>query len=532
MKRIFLIIFLITISFMTLPLKVYTAEEAEEIILYLGEVKILSVDNPKRIAIANPNIVDVTNVSKNEITLSPKAVGATTLVLWDNFGEQSYRVKVFAEDISEIKQRIDNLLRKLNLTTVYTEAEEEEGRVLLLGSVKTPQDKERITTVLGALRDKTADLVVIKEEEAVVEIDVQILELNRDATATLGFTWPAALNLIEKNSPGISGGVKASTLFKVLNLQRGTSAAATPWNFKLDALIQEGKARILSRPRLACQSGKEAELLVGGEKPIFTTEVAGTTGGEGTTVDYKEYGIKLKIKPTVVEDERIKLALNVEVSEVGTAETIGSETTTTAKAYPLTKRNASTELYLNNGQSMAIGGLIKQKTEEDLRKFPWLADIPVLGLFFRQKTTKIGGGQGERGNTELFILITPTIISPKRDMREVSSEIKPGVSSGSIENISTPLARYASIVQKRILEKMTYPALAKEAGYQGTVKISLHLSFRGELLEAKIKDSSGYNILDENTLRIAKEISSYPPFPPSIEPKELWVDIPVVYKLD
>ncbi len=407
MKKPFLIIFLISVSLISSPFtfRCYPLNEMEdELKLYLGETKAISVNSPTRIAIGNPNIADVTNVTKNEITLMPKAVGSTTLVFLDNFGEQSYKVKVFSENIYEIKRRVDNLLGKLNIPQVYTQAQEEEAKLFLLGRVKTAQDRERISIVLGALKDKTVDLIEVREEEAVVEIDVQILELNKDAASTLGFTWPGSITLTEAGSPGILGS-KWSTLFKVLNLQRGA------FSWTLDALIQEGKARVLSRPRLACQSGKEAELLVGGEKPIFTTSVASTTGDAGTEVEYKEYGIKLKIKPTVTEEARIKLALNVEISEVGAAETIGSAAAPTAKAYPLSKRNASTELFLSDGQTMAIGGLKKQRNEEDVSKVAGLGNLPLLGVLFRKTAIKSGGGAGGRGDVELFITLTPSIIS-------------------------------------------------------------------------------------------------------------------------
>ena len=360
MRKFFLAVMLVLASITASPFQPYASDGIdEEIKLYMGEVKTLPVNGIARIIIGNPAIADVVNVSKTEITLSPKAPGATTLVYWDLYGEQSYKLRVFAEDVSIIKRRVDNLLSKLNLPGIYTQAEEDEDKVLLLGTVKTPQDREKVALALGNLTSKTVDLINVKEEETAVEIDVQVLEVDKDATKTLGFTNPlrGTVTITEVGSPGLTSAWWGS-LFKVSNVSRGAFA----WT--VDALIQEGKARILSRPRLACQSGKEAELSVGGEKPIFTTDVA-SAGGEGTSVEYKEYGIKMKIKPTVNEEGRIKVALNVEISEVGAADTIGSTDTTTAKAYPLTKRTVSTELYLDDGQTLAVGGLIKQKLEEN-----------------------------------------------------------------------------------------------------------------------------------------------------------------------
>lgn len=535
MKRIFLVIFLTVASLISSFAKTYALEGqgAAELKLYLGQIKIIHVVNPTRIVIGNPNIADVSDITTGEITVTPRAVGATTLVFWDSYGEQSFHITVSAEDMAEIKRRIDNMLVKLNVPEVYTKAEDEENKVLLLGRVKSALDREKISLALGPLKDKAMDLIELREEESVVEISVEVMELDKGATSTLGFTWPSSVTLTEAGSPGLTGGegAKWSTLFAVV---KGTRDAFT---LKLDALIQEGKARLLSRPRLACQSGKEAELLVGGEKPIFTTTVASTTGAEGTTVEYKEYGIKLKIKPTVTDENRIKVALNVEVTELEstTPETIGSATAPTAKAYPLTKRNTSTELFLDNEQTLAIGGLIKQRTSEELRKLPWLGEIPVLGMFFRQKTTSSGSGYNTKGDAELFITLTPKIVaSPEKNVAVKDKDaVNPESSPLSVnENPSEQLAVYRDIIKKLILENLAYPDSARLAGLQGTVKITLHLSSQGELLEALIKSSSGYKSLDENAVQVAKRIVSYPSFPPSVELKDLWVEVPIVYKID
>jgi pilus assembly protein CpaC len=306
-RKGFLILSLATIGLLIAPFKNFALNEGgEEIKLYLNEPKAISINNPTRVVIGNPNIIDVTNITKNECTINPKAVGNTSLVIWDNFGEEDYQVKVLAEDLTGIKQRVDNLLSSLDLPNISTRTAEEEGKLILTGRVKSRQDTERIMTALGQLKDKVIDLTVVKEDETVIEIDVQVLELDKDATNTLGFSWPGSITATEAGSPAIgAAGTGIGSFFRIVNLSRDA------FTIKLDALVQEGKAKILSRPRLACQSGKEAELLVGGEKPIFTTSVAATTGATGTNIEYKEFGIKLKIKPTITEVSRIKVALNV-----------------------------------------------------------------------------------------------------------------------------------------------------------------------------------------------------------------------------
>lgn len=521
MRKIFFV-FCLLVFYSSVP--GFAVEDVgEEFVMYVGQNKSISVENPTRVVIGNPGVADVTGVTKEEVVITPKAPGTTSLVIQDIFGEQSYNIKVFAENVKELKRRIDNILKSLDISEVYTQAIEEEGKLMLLGSVKTPQERERIAVALGALKDKAVDLIVVKEEEAIVEIDVQVLELNKDATKTLGFTMPASVSVTEPTSILNKNDKLARTfnsIFRVFEWQRTVAFTA-----QVDALVQEGKARILSRPRLACQSGKEAELLVGGEKPTFTTSAASTVTSS-TNVEYKEFGIKLNIKPTVTGDSRIKLALNVEVSTVGDAETIGDPNAPTAKAYPLSKRAASTELFLSDGQTMAIGGLMKQKSEEDVRKTFLLGDIPVVGMLFRKKTTKVGGGQGERGDTELFIILTPKIVGNEKPAKQIAKEI-------SIDkSLNDPIARYSRIIQQRILEHLVYPQAAKDSGMQGSVKLRLHLSYQGELLEASVKNSSGFPALDTEALRTAQGITSYPPFPAAVNLKDMWLDIPVVYELD
>jgi pilus assembly protein CpaC len=526
MKKNFIIIFLVLSSFFFFCNQYSLSMPAdEELRMYLGTNETLSVSNPTRIAIGNPAIADVAQVSKKNIIIVPKAAGATTLVYWDNFGEQSYVIKVFSEKTEEVKTRIDSALTRLNIKDAYTKADDEEGKVFILGKFNNLGERERAFLAIGPLKEKVVDLTTIQEDETVIEIDVQVLELQKGASKKLGFSWPQSMTITELASAATTG-TNWGKLFNLGDVSRGV------FNLTLDALVQEGKARILSRPRLSCLSGKEAKLLVGGEVPIISASVtgggtAGTTATPGN-VEYKEYGIKLNIRPVAKENGRIYVNLGVEVSEVGTA-----VETTFALAYPFTKRSANTELYLDDGQTMAIGGLIKKKSEEDLRKFPFLADVPVLGLFFRSRNTTSGKGSAGKDDSELFITLTPRIVNtPTVNKAKLTIDSKSLPYSDVDEASLDPTVKYARLVQRRVLDNLKYPVTGKDAGFQGTVQLDLKLSYKGELLETKLKQSSGYKVLDDNALRTVAGISSYPPFPPQIEADNLWIEVPISYKLD
>jgi pilus assembly protein CpaC len=505
----------------------------EEIEMVVGDIHIIKANLPTRVSIRNPEIIDVRKIDEKEIVLTGKTKGVTFFDFWDKEGEHPFRVKVLPEDTDYLAAQVQKILNSLKLSEVTLKPLKEEGKVLMLGKIDRFEDKERLNKALGELGSRITDLTEVKAGQ-LVEITSEVLELRRDSTKTLGIDWPDQINLAE-------------TVGKWNNLQRTGDAifhvnqwTRAEFSATIDFLIKEGKARILSRPHVTCESGKEAELMIGGEVPIFsTTAIIG--GASGTNIEYKEYGIKMKIAPVVDRDGKIKLTLKVEISEIGEALTIGTQittltgnqTTTTALAYPFTKRNVSTQLYLNDGETLIIGGLIKQKTDEELKKFPWLADVPVLGMFFRHNTIKTGGGTPNREDTELFITLTPKIIS----MAQRTSEKDKLVEQTKKEfqdfhknvNLSEELEGYILSVQKKISDNITYPASLLDTGWEGVVVMKLNLASSGELRDVQMVKASGYTIFDEEALKLVRSLS-YSPFPPNVDLKNLKIEVPIIYR--
>ncbi len=529
--NIFIIIFLLIVC---LPLIGFSLSEREEIVIYQGQMESVSVSVPERIVIDKPEVVDVIRVGNNEMLLSGKQKGEAKISWKDNLGEHNLDVKVLAEDVEKIKKRIDDILKKIGSSNIKTKTMENEEKVFLLGDVKDEVDIERIFLALGDLKDKTVNLVQIKPEDAMVEISVQILEFQKGKGRNLGFELPSSITFSEINSSLGTSGLPFGGLFPIRSWDRDKFSGT------LRLLINEGKAKVLSRPRLACRSGKEAELLVGGEIPIMTTEASGSSETPGTNIEYKEYGIKLKISPQVVDGDKIDILLSVEVTEVDEAglQQLGGSDNITASAYPFTKRNVTTELSLRNNEILAIGGLIKQKTQEDLKKFPWLADIPILGAFFRSKNVTQGGGADEKGDTELFITLSPKIIY--RDGQDNQKKIKESFREETLEkkisryhdrsHIPDELQSYVLAVKKMILRDISYPEVASSSGWEGSLLISLKISSDGKLKQAKIAESSGNKIFDQDALNVAKAVK-YPPFYYyKISLEEINLEIPIVYK--
>jgi pilus assembly protein CpaC len=146
-------------------------------------------------------------------------------------------------------------------------------------------------------------------------------------------------------------------------------------------------------------SGQEGAFLAGG-KIYIPVPQAGGLFGSTITLEEKEFGVGLRFTPTVLEGGRINLKVSPEVSELGKNVTVGSQTIPS-----ITTRRASTTVQLNDGQSFAIGGLIKSNVTEAIAAFPGLGEIPILGALFRSSDF-----QNER--TELLFIITPRLVKP------------------------------------------------------------------------------------------------------------------------
>lgn len=462
--------------------------------LMVGEIKTLSCATPHRIAIGNPAIIDITILSGTEIMLRAKAKGTTDLVIWDEGGMKSISVKVLTEDMDKVAAGLKELLGPIKGISMKVE----EDKIFLVGEVGSPTEAEGIKGMVASF-PQVVNLVKARERQPLVHIDVEVLEVSTDDLERIGIDWADSANaqlsglIWPKTDTTFTIGIGTSNLVATLNL-----------------LITEGKIRTLSRPNLMTVSGKEAELLVGGEIPVVTVET--TAEGIVPTVEYREYGIRLKIKPTVIEEDVIATTIEAEVSDIDSANNV---VLAGVSVPAFSERSAKTEVHLKNGQTVLIGGLLKDKVDETITRVPFLSKIPVLGELFKSK-------QYTKGETELIIAVTPFIIREKEEVQEVLIE--------KAEVKDTKLA-YFRLIQQRISQALTYPRLAMENGWEGEVLLNLNILPDGSLKGVVIANSSGIEALDQAAVVSVERQAPYPPFPPEMELKDLEVDIPIVYEL-
>jgi pilus assembly protein CpaC len=143
----------------------------------------------------------------------------------------------------------------------------------------------------------------------------------------------------------------------------------------LDLAENDGRVSTLAEPNLTALSGETASFLAGGEFPIPTA-----SGLSGTSVEFKEYGVSLAFTPTVLEGGRISMRVRPEVSELSSA---GAIKLNGFEIPSLTTRRTETTVELGSGQSFMIGGLIRNSSQNNTDKAPFLGDLPILGALFR-----------------------------------------------------------------------------------------------------------------------------------------------------
>jgi pilus assembly protein CpaC len=385
-------------------------QSAEELRLTVG--KSVVIDYPsdiRQISTSSPDIVDASPVTTREILLHGKGLGNATLVVWSKTGERTfYNVTV---DLN-----LDPLRKILKDSFPGEQIVPESSRdsLTLNGKVSTKDVADRVI----ALASTFAKTVVNNMALATPPIDKQILlrvrfaELDRTKAESYGVNWfsqagqtgfytSTQQSSISSTTLGSTGGSAAQNVLSVASaLNIFAFDPKLNLGAFLSALQSESILQILAEPNLVTTNGKEAYFLVGGEFPVPVLQGGGNAGS--VTVQFKEFGIRLRFTPVITGNHTIKLHLAQEVSTIDVADGV----TFNGFVIPaISTRRTESDVELGDGQSFAVSGLLDNRDTENFSKLPFLSSIPVLGNLFKSKTTN-------KTRTELVLLVTPSVTEP------------------------------------------------------------------------------------------------------------------------
>jgi pilus assembly protein CpaC len=400
--------------------------------LIVGKSTLLRLpDAIERISIGSPAVADVTLISGRELYLIGKTFGTTNVMLWRASGGTTVIDVTVSIDTAALQAQLHALMPNEKRVEVRSAADS----LVLSGTVSSAlRANEAVEIAEGFLRAYSRGITLPVVAGAPTVGAGQVLATGVTQATASGQNRPKVINMLKIAQPmqvmlevkvaevsrtlldKLGGSLNLSrtnngwTYSLVSNFLKGGNSgvdASGPngKSFSFDAEKKDGLVKILAEPSLVAISGQEASFLAGGK--IFIP-VARSNNLTGTTItlEEKEFGIGLKFMPVVLDNNQIVLKVSPEVSEVtqsGNPFTTANGVTTLLPGF--TVRRAQTTVQMLDGQSLAIGGLIKNNIIETVSKMPLLGEIPILGALFRST-------EFQNDRSELLFIITPRLMKP------------------------------------------------------------------------------------------------------------------------
>jgi pilus assembly protein CpaC len=438
-----------------------SASAQEQLDMVPGQQRVISAPGVTRIAVANPNVADVKVTGPGEVLITAVGDGSTELTIWRGAKVVKYDVIVTTLDPKQLKKEVDKLIgdREGLRTRVVRDQVYIEGNVLTLPDLEKAEEIAQIypsqvrnmvkldpsahtqiakainkelthagltkaqamvvgnTIFLEGMVDSEADM---KKAEIItramgqniestlrigasrlIELDVEFVEVSKNSLDRIGVRWPTDISgtvSFQYNNATVLTGIQPDSSAFSINASASASLG-------LSLQFNDGVSRVLAHPRLVTANNKEASFLAGGEVPIpIVTE-------QRVYVEFKEYGIRLKITPIADANGTIQTKVLTEVSQ--------PDSTVAVMGIPgfLTRR-VDTEVTVRDGETIVLSGLLHISESKDVTKIPILGHIPIIGELFKSRAFR-------ENQTELVVFVTPRLVDPvSKHLREEIRDIR------------------------------------------------------------------------------------------------------------
>jgi pilus assembly protein CpaC len=381
------------------------ANDPVELTMFEGETRVIPEPNAGRLAVGNGQVLSAAVLDDREILLIANKVGVSSLHVWSSTGRnRRIKITVVPADTPRVNREIAAFIAGIPNASTSVIGD----KVVVEGDNLSNRDQARIEE-LAKRYPQIINFTNPVGWEKMIVMDVQIVEFPVNMLREIGLAWNATggaaiggiwmpgrrgnaplqidIRTGTENAPPIvnpndaGGPVPLSSSLNVL------SAINAGLNAQLRLMEQNGSASILAQPVLSARNGAEASFLAGGEFPYSVSNV------NGTTIQFKPYGIRLEITPTVDHNGVIRARIMSEVSDLDLS-VMGSS------GPALRTRKTETEFNVMQGGTIVLSGLLSRDINASIDKVPLLGDIPVLGALFRSR-------RFQNNETELVVFVTP-----------------------------------------------------------------------------------------------------------------------------
>jgi pilus assembly protein CpaC len=384
-----------------------SSKEGIPINVLVGQSRVINFDRSiGRFSISNPEVAEAVMVSPNQVLVNGKTFGQVNFIAWDKSDSKFIVFDVFVRaNLSLIDSQIRALFPRDDIRLSQAN-----GSVVLSGTVGQPQSAQQADAVVQAAGFKTVNMLQSPVTDMTqIQLSVRVAEVSRQKLRELGtsiasanstsfFTQgggPGTLGSDNKSHPGSIFTEFAGSAVNLFLFNSGLNTAAF-----IRAMKTNGALRALAEPNLIAMNGQQASFLAGGEFPVPV--VQGGQNAGSVSVVFKEYGVRLNFKPTIIDEDHIRLDLEPEVSTIDFANGVRFNGFTIPA---LRTRRAHTGVELRDGQSFALAGLMDNNETRSMSKIPVLGDIPILGNLFKSSTF-------QKNETELMFIITADMVKP------------------------------------------------------------------------------------------------------------------------
>jgi pilus assembly protein CpaC len=390
------------------------AQSGEELRMTVG--KSIVIDYPgdvRQIFTSNPEILDASPVTTREILVQGKGLGSATMVVWSKAGQRTfYNVNV--------ELNLDPLRHMLKDTFPSEDIQPHSSRdsIALNGHVSRKEVGDQAMNIAAGFGKTVINNLQVASPavEKQILLRVRFAQLDRNKESQFGinlvglagqtqlggstgqFSPPSFTGSSQINSPGGTQGQSILTIPNALSIF-GFDPKLNIGAF-IKALETESILEILAEPNLVTTNGKEAYFLSGGEFPIPILQGGANSGA--VTIQFREFGIRVRFLPIITDHHTIKMHLNQEVSTLDQADGVSLNG---FQIPALATRKTETDIELAEGQSFVVSGLVNNQEIDSYSKIPLLSSLPIFGALFKSKSE-------QRQRTDLLLVVTPEITEP------------------------------------------------------------------------------------------------------------------------